>query len=88
MKLGYCRVSTEKAEQDTSVKAQTHDQLKAAGCTRIVQERRSAYKAARRPGWESCKEMIASGLVTEFVVVSLSRASRRHGDRADVGAVQ
>ena len=76
MKLGYCRVSTEKTEQDTSVKAQL-DQLKAVGCTRIVQERRSAYKAAKRPGWESCKEMIASGLVAEFVVVSLSRASRR-----------
>jgi len=76
MILGYCRVSTEKAEQDTSVRAQK-EALKAAGCFKIVQERRSAFKDQRRPGWESCKEMIASGLVTKFVVVSLSRASRR-----------
>lgn len=76
MILGYCRVSTERVEQDTSVRAQK-EALKAAGCFKIIQERRSAFKAAKRPGWETCKEMIASGVVTKFVVVSLSRASRR-----------
>ena len=76
MILGYARVSTDKRDQDTSVKAQL-EQLKAAGCVKIVKERRSAFKATRRPGWEACKEMIAEGLVTKFVVVSLSRASRR-----------
>ena len=76
MILGYCRVSTTKAEQDTSVKAQ-REQLLAAGCERIVAERRSAFKAGRRPGWEACKELIRSGMVRRFVVVSLSRASRR-----------
>ena len=76
MILGYARVSTDKRDQDTSVKAQL-EQLKAAGCVKIVKERRSAFKDARRPGWEACKEMIAEGLVTKFVVVSLSRASRR-----------
>jgi len=74
--LGYARVSTEKREQATSVKAQL-EQLEAAGCERIIKERRSAYKAARRPGWETCKAMIAEGMVSKFVVVSLSRASRR-----------
>lgn len=76
MILGYARVSTDKRDQDTSVKAQL-EQLKAAGCAKIVKERRSAFKATRRPGWEACKAMIAEGLVTKFVVVSLSRASRR-----------
>lgn len=76
MILGYCRVSTTKAEQDTSIAAQKA-QLQAAGCERIVTERRSAFKAGKRPGWETCKELIRSGLVTKFVVVSLSRASRR-----------
>ena len=76
MILGYCRVSTTKSEQDTSVKAQ-RQQLQSAGCQRIVEERRSAYKDSRRPGWETCKELIRSGMVSRFVVVSLSRASRR-----------
>ena len=76
MILGYCRVSTTKTEQDTSIAAQKA-QLQAAGCERIVTERRSAFKAGRRPGWETCKELIRSGLVAKFVVVSLSRASRR-----------
>ena len=76
MILGYCRVSTTKAEQDTSVKAQRM-QLQSAGCERIVEERRSAFNAGKRPGWETCKELIRSGLVSKFVVVSLSRASRR-----------
>ena len=76
MILGYCRVSTTKSEQDTSVKAQ-RQQLQSAGCQRIVEERRSAFKDSRRPGWETCKELIRSGMVSKFVVVSLSRASRR-----------
>ena len=76
MILGYARVSTDKREQDTSVKAQL-EQLNAAGCAKIIKERRSAFKDARRPGWETCKAMIGEGLVTKFIVVSLSRATRR-----------
>ena len=76
MILGYARVSTEKREQDTSVKAQL-EQLNAAGCAKVIKERRSAFKDARRPGWETCKAMIAGGLVSKFIVVSLSRATRR-----------
>ena len=76
MILGYARVSTGKREQTTSLKAQVKD-LKAAGCQKIVQERKSAYKAAKRPGWESCKAMIAEGLVTKFMLVSLQRGSRK-----------
>ena len=76
MILGYARVSTGKREQTTSLKSQVKD-LKAAGCQKIVQERKSAYKDAKRPGWESCKAMIAEGLVTKFMLVSLQRGSRR-----------
>ena len=76
MILGYARVSTDKREQDTSVKAQL-EQLNAVGCAKIIKERRTAFKDVRRPGWETCKAMIGKGLVTKFIVVSLSRATRR-----------
>ena len=76
MILGYARVSTTKGEQKTSLAAQK-EQLRAAGCFRVITEQRSAFKSNRRPGWESCKELIRSGLVTKFIVVSLARASRR-----------
>tara|TARA_B100001094_G_scaffold228369_1_gene222916 strand:+ start:316 stop:1575 length:1260 start_codon:yes stop_codon:yes gene_type:complete len=85
MILGYARVSTDKRDQDTSVKAQL-EQLKAAGCVKIVKERRSAFKDARRPGWETCKAMIAEGLVSKFIVVSLSRATRRQ-ETAEMSAL-
>lgn len=85
MILGYARVSTDKRDQDTSVKAQL-EQLKAAGCGKIVKERRSAFKDARRPGWETCKAMIAEGLVSKFIVVSLSRATRRQ-ETAEMSAL-
>ena len=76
MILGYARVSTTKDEQKTSLAAQK-EQLRAAGCFRVITEQRSAFKSNRRPGWESCKELISAGLVTKFIVVSLARASRR-----------
>lgn len=76
MILGYCRVSTSHREQDASIEAQER-QLLAAGCSRVIKERRSAYKAGKRPGWEGCKGLITSGKIEKFMVVSLSRASRR-----------
>ena len=47
--IGYARVSTDKAEQDISIAEQVQ-QLKAAGCDRVIAERRSAHKDTDRPG--------------------------------------
>ncbi len=81
MDLGYCRVSTTDSHQDTSITAQA-EQLKAAGCIRVISERKSAYKDHVRPGWELCKELISSGQVRRFCIVSLSRGSRRQENAA------
>ena len=75
MKVGYARVSTDKAEQDQSVDAQVQA-LRAAGCQKILQERRSAFKGKRKQ-WEAAKDLIQSGKVTHFMVCSLSRGSRQ-----------
>ena len=75
MKIGYARVSTEKAGQDQSVDAQV-DALRRAGCQKILQERRSAFKGKRKQ-WEAAKDLIQSGKVTHFMVCSLSRGSRQ-----------
>lgn len=77
MKLGYARVSTDKAEQDTSIEAQV-EQLRAAGCDRVICERSSAFRdGSRRPGWEELQALVAAGRVREVVAVSQSRLSRR-----------
>ena len=75
MKIGYARVSTEKAGQDQSVDAQV-EALRRAGCQKILQERRSAFKGKRKQ-WEAAKDLIQSGKVTHFMVCSLSRGSRQ-----------
>lgn len=75
MKVGYARVSTDKSAQDQSVDAQI-EALRRAGCQKILQERRSAFKGKRKQ-WEACKDLIASGKVTHFMVCSLSRGSRQ-----------
>ena len=75
MKIGYARVSTEKTEQDQSVDAQI-DALRRAGCQKILQERRSAFKGKRKQ-WEAAKDLIQSGKVSHFMVCSLSRSSRQ-----------
>ena len=81
MIIGYARVSTSNEEQDTSIEAQ-QQQLKMAGCLKVITERRSAFKRnITRKGWEQCKTLICSGEVTRFVIVSLSRASRQSQTR-------
>lgn len=77
MRVGYARVSTDKAEQDISIDAQVQ-QLLAAGCHRVIHERGTAYReGASRPGWEELQALVASGQVREVVAVSQSRLSRR-----------
>jgi len=83
MRIGYCRVSTDKTEQDTSVDAQ-EEALKRAGCVRVFKERASAFKpGVRRKQWELCKELIATGKITHFMICSLSRGSRQQ-ENADM----
>ena len=82
MKIGYCRVSTDKEAQDTSVDAQV-EALTRAGCVRVFKERQSAYGNRRRKQWETCKDLIRSGKVTHFMICSLARGSRRQ-ENADI----
>lgn len=77
--IGYARVSTDKAEQDISIAEQVQ-QLKAAGCDRVIAERRSAHKDAARPGWDELLALVAGGRVRRVVACSLSRLSRRGED--------
>lgn len=75
--VGYARVSTRSDEQAISIEAQVQ-QLAAAGCERVIQERASAYREdSRRPGWEELQALVASGRVSKVVAVSQSRLSRR-----------
>lgn len=75
--IGYARVSTDKSEQDASIEAQV-EQLRAAGCDRVICERSSAFReGGRRPGWDELQALVAAGRVSEVVAVSQSRLSRR-----------
>jgi DNA invertase Pin-like site-specific DNA recombinase len=75
--VGYARVSTKSDEQAISIEAQV-EQLTAAGCTRVIQERGSAFReGSRRPGWEELQALVASGQVSKVIAVSQSRLSRR-----------
>lgn len=78
MKVGYARVSTTKAEQDTSLEGQ-EQQLLAAGCQKVIVERGSAYKG-RRLGWDELWRLVASGKVTEVLTIDQSRLSRSGDD--------
>jgi DNA invertase Pin-like site-specific DNA recombinase len=77
--IGYARVSTDKAEQDMSI-AEQIQQLKAAGCDRVIAERRSAHSSGPRPGWEELQGLVAAGKVRRVVAMSLSRLSRSGED--------
>ena len=79
MIVGYARVSTNEAEQDTSIEGQVAD-MKALGCDRVIVERRSAYKDGRRPGWEELQGLVAGGKVRRLVFGSQARMSRRGED--------
>jgi hypothetical protein len=75
--VGYARVSTKSGEQAISIEAQV-EQLRAAGCELVIQERVSAFKeGVRRPGWEQLQLLVASGKAREVVAISQSRLSRR-----------
>ena len=75
--IGYCRVSTDKEEQDNSIEGQEH-QLYEHGCHKVYAERRSAYKKyQRRPQWEKFKKAIESGMVKKAVLINLQRTSRQ-----------
>ena len=78
MRVGYCRVSTLKAEQDLSLEGQ-QQQLLAAGCDEVIVERASAFKGQRK-GWTHLWALVASGKVTEVLVVDQSRLSRSGDD--------
>lgn len=77
MIVGYARVSTDQADQDISIEAQVQ-QLREAGCDRVIRERASAFKdGGKRPGWDELQALVASGRVREVVAISQSRLSRR-----------
>ncbi len=77
MIVGYARVSTRSDEQAISIEAQV-EQLAAAGCQRVIQERGSAFReGSRRPGWDELQALVAAGRVTKVIAVSQSRLSRR-----------
>lgn len=78
MRVGYCRVSTRKSEQDVSLEGQ-QQQLKQAGCDEVIVERASAFKGDRK-GWTRLWALVASGKVDEVLVVDQSRLSRSGDD--------
>jgi len=78
MRVGYCRVSTQKTEQDISIEGQ-QQQLIAAGCDEVIVERASAFKGQRK-GWTHLWALVASGRVSEVLVVDQSRLSRSGDD--------
>ena len=78
MRVGYCRVSTQKAEQDISIEGQ-QQQLLAAGCDEVIVERASAFKGQRK-GWTHLWALVAAGKVSEVLVVDQSRLSRSGDD--------
>ena len=78
MRVGYCRVSTQKTEQDISIEGQ-QQQLLAAGCDEVIVERASAFKGQRK-GWTHLWALVASGKVSEVLVVDQSRLSRSGDD--------
>jgi DNA invertase Pin-like site-specific DNA recombinase len=85
MRVGLARVSTTKRAQDTSIEGQIQ-QLEAAGCDRVLAERASAYSGKRRPAWEELWILVASGAVTEVLVIDQSRLSRKGDDMAFLAA--
>ena len=86
MRVGLARVSTSKRTQDISIEGQVQ-QLDAAGCDRVLAERASAYqKGKRRPAWEELWSLVASGAVSEVLVIDQSRLSRSGDDMAFLAA--
>jgi DNA invertase Pin-like site-specific DNA recombinase len=86
MRVGLARVSTSKRAQDISIEGQVQ-QLEQAGCDRVLAERASAYqKGKRRPAWEELWSLVATGVVSEVLVIDQSRLSRSGDDMAFLAA--
>lgn len=73
MKIGYARVSTSDQSLDRQV-----DELKAAGCEKVVDEVASGKRGAKRARWDICVEQLREG--DTLVVTELSRLGRNTGD--------
>lgn len=73
MDIGYARVSSEKQDLSRQV-----DELTAAGCDRVVEEKASGKHGARRPRWEELINADGGQLRSgdKLVVVELSRLGR------------
>lgn len=78
MRIGYARTSTQQEEQDKSIEGQVLE-LERAGCSRVIAERRSAFKGDR-PGWDELWALVGGGGVSEVVVADQSRLSRSGDD--------
>jgi DNA invertase Pin-like site-specific DNA recombinase len=68
-RIGYGRVSTRDQNPDSQ-----HDELKAAGCTRIFIDRGVSGKLAKRPELDACLDYLRPG--DTLVITRLSRAMR------------
>lgn len=71
--IGYARVSTPEQSLDRQ-----HDELRAAGCSRVFSEAASGKRGAHRPEWDACLGHLRPG--DALVVVELSRLGRNVGD--------
>ena len=73
MILGYARVSSEAQDLTRQV-----DELKAAGCERVITEKASGKRGARRPEWEALIDPAGGTLRPgdTLTVVELSRLGR------------
>lgn len=76
MDIGYARVSSEKQDLARQI-----DELTAAGCDRIVQEKASGRRDAKRPLWEALIDEVGGQLRhgDRVTVVELSRLGRSTG---------
>lgn len=76
MDVGYARVSSEKQDLTRQV-----DELAAAGCDRIVEEKASGRREAKRPMWEALIDKDGGQLRSgdRLTVVELSRLGRSTG---------
>lgn len=77
MNVGYARVST----NDQSLLRQEQE-LTAAGCETVYQEKVSAARGTNRPEWDACLRALRRG--DTLVVVELSRLGRSSGQLADL----
>lgn len=77
--IGYARVSS--ADQSLDVQL---DQLRAAGCDRIFQEKQSGRTADDRPVWRDCLDFLREGDVLVFT--RLDRIGRSLVDLVNIGA--